>query len=84
MDHGDKKHPSFLSRDYFTQDPVAFATFGLGLFTALLFGATVYVALDARKSSAAALEASLQNTATLIATERPYVTGGRRLRCQNR
>jgi hypothetical protein len=75
-DHDGKKHPPFLTRDYLTEDPVGFATFGLTVFTALLFGATVWVALDARKSSAAALEASTRATETLIATERPYVTGG--------
>lgn len=74
--HSDKKHPEFLSRAYFTEDPVAFATFGLAVFTALLFAATIFLALDGRKNSRAALDASTQQTATLIATERPYLTGG--------
>jgi hypothetical protein len=76
-DHEHKTtHPAFLSWDWFTEDPVACATFALALFTGALFTTTVWMARGAERSSAAALKASLQNTATLIATERPYVTGG--------
>lgn len=73
---GKKGHPRPFSADWFMEDPVAFATFGLALFTAALFTATVWMAREAREASNAALKASTRATETLIATERPYVTGG--------
>jgi hypothetical protein len=75
-DHGDKKHPPFFSWEYFTGDPVACATFGLAVFTGLLFLATVRLAREGRDAAEASLRAALQNTETLIKTERPYLTGG--------
>src|SRR5687768_1695959 len=74
--HESKHHPDFLSREYFIEDPVAFFTLGLAVVTGLLFWATVRVARESREASAKALEASTRATETLIATERPYVTGG--------
>src|SRR5260370_3138090 len=74
---GKKSHPRPFSADWFMEDPVGFATFGLALVTAALFTATVWMAREAREASAKALEASTQATATLIKTERPYATGRR-------
>ncbi|GEP59649.1 hypothetical protein [Reyranella soli] len=75
--HGSpKSHPPPFSVAWFMEDPVAFAPFALAGFTALLFWSTARLATEYREASAAALDASMQHTATLIKTERPYVTGG--------
>lgn len=77
IDHAHNKvHPPRFSYNYFTEDPVTFVTLVLAVATAFLFMATMYLVTDARENSEAALEAARQNTATLIATERPYLTGG--------
>lgn len=69
-------HPRPFSIPWLLDDPVAFWTCALFASTTALFSITVWMARAAEKSSAAALKASTQQTATLIATERPYITGG--------
>jgi hypothetical protein len=67
--HESPDHPDFLSREYFIEDPVAFWTLALAIATFSLFCITVWMARATDK-------VANQNVKTLIATERPYLTGG--------
>jgi len=66
---GKKGHPRFLSVDYLIEDPAVFVNLCVMMITG---GVLVVTLITSRK----ALKASTQVTETLIATERPYVTGG--------
>jgi hypothetical protein len=67
--HESKHFPDFLSREYFIEDPVAFWTLGLAVATFALFMITTWMARATNR-------VANQNVETLIATERPYLTGG--------
>ena len=69
-------HPRPFSWEWFVGDPVAFFTFALSITTGALFFTTTWMARSAERSSSAALRSIYQNVDALIATERPYLTGG--------
>ncbi|MDP1748269.1 MAG: hypothetical protein Q8L22_02335 [Reyranella sp.] len=82
---GEKKHPHPFSRDWFTADPVAFATFalvtvtlGLAIVTGGLYFATARLARDAKEAGDKAITASAEavNIARqdLISTHRPWIS----------
>jgi hypothetical protein len=62
-------HPRPFSWEWTVGDPVAFFTLGLAMATFSLFLITVWMARATDK-------VANQNVKTLIATERPYLTGG--------